>query len=133
MSKNKATLLKMPVVKVNPHAKQAANKGVQQVQNPVTKDQATQKITQMIQQSGMPPKLFVRIGKLSEIALHDKKKYKDLVDFMVEKKLETRDSMKKPDFQLLASMVVIGKVAETLPDVEAIGAPPGMASKIQGI
>jgi len=135
MSKNTAKLLKPPVVKVNPqvHAKQAATKGVQQVQNPVTREQVTQQVTQMIQQSGIPPKLFVKIGKLCEAALHDKKKYKDLVDFMVEKKLETRESMKKPDFQMLASMVVIGKVAETLPDVEAIGAPPGMAKKIQGL
>jgi hypothetical protein len=98
------------------YAKQAVNKGMAQVQNPVTKDQVTQQVTEMIQQSGIPPKMFVKIGQLAEAAINDKKKYKNFIDFMVKEKLETAESLKKPDFQMLASMVVIGKVAETLPD-----------------
>ena len=98
------------------HAKKAIAQQTAPVQNPVTKDEATQKATQMIQQSGIPPKMFVKIGKLCEAAINDPKKYKNLVDFMVKEKLETRESMKKPDYQMLASMVVIGKVAQTLPD-----------------
>lgn len=131
MSKNKVTF-KMPPLGPQ-HAKQAMDKGMAQVQNPVTKDQATQQVTQLIEKSGMPPKLFVRIGQLCEAAIKDKKKYNDLVDFMVKEKLETRESMKKPDYQMLASMVVIGKVAETLPDTQAVGAPTGMPTEIQGL
>lgn len=80
----------------------------------VTREQATAKATEMIQQSGMPPEMFVRIGNLAEAALLDKKKYPDYVKFMVTSKLETEKSLKKPDFQLMASMVVIGKVAQTM-------------------
>ena len=98
------------------YAGQAMNKGQNIVQNPVTKQVATEQITNMIQQSGIPPKMFVKIGQLAEQAIRDKKKYKDFVDFMVQQKLETAESLKKPDFQMMASMAVIGKVAETLPD-----------------
>jgi hypothetical protein len=112
MSKNKVTFKMPPLGKQ--YAKQAVDKKMAQVQNPVTREQATTEITQMIEQSGMPPEMFVEIGKLCEAAIHDKKKYKDLVDYMVKHKLETAESMKKPDVQMLASMVVIGKVAETL-------------------
>jgi hypothetical protein len=115
------------------HAKQAMNKGVQQVQNPVTKEMATEKITQVINQSGMPPSMLAKIGKLAEESIHDKKKYQNFVNFMVQHKLETAESLKKPDFQMLASMAVIGKVAETMPDKQAVGAPAGMATQIQGM
>ena len=114
MSKNKVTFKMPPLGKQ--YAKQTVDKKMAQVQNPVTREQATKEITSMIEQSGMPPKMFIEIGKLSEEAINDKKKYSKLVDYMVKRKLETAESMKKPDFQMLASMVVIGKVAETLPD-----------------
>lgn len=112
MSKNKVKF-QMPPVGAQ-HAKQAVDKGMAQVQNPVTREQVTQQVTQMIQQSGMPVEMFVEIGKLCEDAINDKKKYGKFVDYMVNKRLETRESLKKPDFQMLASMVVIGKVAETM-------------------
>lgn len=115
------------------HAKQAVNKQMQQVQNPVSKEQATEKITEIINQSGMPPSMLAKIGNLAEQAIHDKSKYKDFVDFMVKNKLEKAEDLKKPDYQMLASMVVIGKVAETMPDKEAVGAPPGLPTEIQGL
>lgn len=115
------------------HAKQAVNKGVQQVQNPVTREMATDKITQVINQSGMPPSMLAKIGKLAEQAIKDKKDYKKFVDFMVKNKLETNETLKKPDYQMLASMVVIGKVAETMPDKQAVGAPPGISTELQGL
>lgn len=104
------------------------------VANPVTRDAATQQITQMIQQSGMPPQMFAEIGRLSEAAIQDKKKYKDFVNYMVEKRLETAEDLAKPDYQMLASMAVIGKVAETMaptqsqinPTVEQPVAPQGI-------
>lgn len=115
------------------HAKQAVDKQLQQVRNPVTKEFATEQITQVINQSGMPPSMLAKIGNLAEQAIKDKSKYKQFVDFMVQHKLETAETMKKPDYQMLASMVVIGKVAETMPDKEAVGAPPGLPTEIQGL
>ncbi len=95
--------------------KQALNKQKNMVKNPVTKDLATKEITNMIQQSGIPVEMFVEIGKLAEDAIKDKKKYSKFVDYMVSKRLETAESLAKPDVQMLASMGVIGKVAETMP------------------
>ena len=95
--------------------KQALNKQKNTVKNPVTKELATKEITNMIQQSGIPVEMFVEIGKLAEDAIKDKKKYSKFVDYMVSKRLETAESLAKPDVQMLASMGVIGKVAETLP------------------
>lgn len=111
------------------YAKQAVNKQMEQVQNPVTREQATSEITKVIEKSGIPPKMFVKIGQLCENAINNPKKYKDLVDFMVKEKLETRESMKKPDYQMLASMVVIGKVAQTLPDKMDEILPKGSVSE----
>lgn len=109
--------------------KQAMNKQKNLVQNPVSKELATQEITQMIQKSGIPPKMFAKIGQLAEAAINDKKKYKNFVDFMVKEKLETQESLKTPDVQMLASMVVIGKVAETLPDKMDEILPKGSVSE----
>lgn len=109
--------------------KQAMNKQKNAVQNPVTRDQATQEIVQVIQKSGIPPKMFVKIGELAEAAINDKKKYKNFVDFMVKEKLETEESLKKADVQMLASMVVIGKVAQSLPDKMDEILPKGSVSE----
>lgn len=115
------------------HAKQQIDKQQQLVNNPVTREQATEQINKVIEQSGIPPSMLAKIGKLAEDAINDKKKYKNFVDFMVKNKLETEESLKKPDVQMLASMVVIGKVAETLPDKEAVAAPQGLPTEIQGL
>ena len=115
MSKNKVTFKMPPLGKQYANQnKQAMNKQKNNVQNPVTKELATKEITNMIQNSGMPVEMFVEIGKLAEDAVNDKKKYPKFVDYMVTKRLETAESLKKPDVQMLASMVVIGKVAETM-------------------
>lgn len=115
------------------YAKQQIAKQQQMMDNPVTRDMATEQIIRVINESGMPPSMFAKIGDLAEKAINDKSKYKDFVKFMVDKQLEDEKSLKKPDFQMLASMVVIGKVAETMPDKEAVGAPPGTATEIQGL
>jgi transcription antitermination factor NusG len=116
MSKNKVTFKMPPLGKQYANQnKQALNKQKNTVKNPVTKDLATKEITNMIQQSGIPVEMFVEIGKLAEDAIKDKKKYPKFVDYMVSKRLETAESLAKPDVQMLASMGVIGKVAETMP------------------
>lgn len=105
-------------VKIPPIGAQYAGRAVQRqqqaVKNPVTRDAATKQITDMINQSGMPPEMFVEIGALADAAIRDPQQYSKFVDYMVEKRLESREDLKKPDYQLLASMVVIGEVAKTL-------------------
>ena len=98
------------------HAKQAINQQQDMTNNPVTKDQATQQITEIINKSKMPPSMLAQIGQLAENAINDKSKYKDFVDFMVSKKMEKREDLKKPDYQMLASIALIGKVAQNMTD-----------------
>jgi hypothetical protein len=112
--------MKTPKIKVNfpkvgaQYAKAGMNRQQQLVQNPVTRDQATAEAEAAIRASGMPVEMFIEIGRLCEAALQDKKKYPAFVKYMVDKRLETAESLKKPDFQTMASMVVLGKVAEQM-------------------
>lgn len=112
--------MKTPKVKVKfprvgaQYAKQGINKQQQAMANPVTRDQATAEAEQAIRASGMPPEMFVEMGELAEAAIQDKKKYPQFVKYMVDKRLETADSMKKPDFQMMATLVVLGKVAQDM-------------------
>lgn len=112
--------MKTPKVKVNfprvgaQYAKSGMNRQQQLVKNPVTRDQATAEAEAVIKSSGMPVEMFVEIGRLAEAALTDKKKYPEFVKYMVSKRLETAEDLKKPDFQMMASMVVLGKVAEQM-------------------
>lgn len=129
---NKKVSFKAPPLGAQ-HAKKAIQKQQQAIDNPVTREMATEQITRVIDESGMPPSMLAKIGKLAEDAINDPKKYKTFVDFMVKNQLETAETLKKPDYQMLASMVVIGKVAETMPDKEAVGAPPGFPTEIQGL
>jgi hypothetical protein len=92
--------------------KQAMDKGQNIVQNPVTKEMATEHINQIIQETGMPPAILVKMGKLAENAIRNPKEYDKFVDFMANNKAEKREAMKKPDYQMLASLVMVGKVAE---------------------
>jgi hypothetical protein len=113
MKKKSQVSVKLPPIGAQ-YAGRAVQRQQQVMQNPVTRDAATQQITDMINQSGMPPEMFVEIGALAEAAIRDPKKYAAFVDYMVEKRLESREDLKKPDYQLMASMVVIGEVAKTL-------------------
>lgn len=114
MSKKSRVSFKLPPLGPQ-HAKQAVAKGQQQMENPVTREQTVQQVTEMIQQSGIPPQMFVKIGTLAEQAIENKKDYKKFVDYMVKEQLETAEDLKKPDYQMLASLVVIGRVARELP------------------
>lgn len=114
MSKKSRVSFKLPPLGPQ-HAKQAMAQQQQVMANPVTRDEATAKITEMIQQSGIQPQKFVEIGRLAEAAIQDKKQYSKFVDYMVREKMEDAKDLKKPDYQMLASLAVIGKVAETLP------------------
>lgn len=118
--------MKTPKVKVNfpkvgaQYAKQGMNKQQQLVKNPVTRDQATAEAEKAIRASGMPVEMFVEIGRLCEAAIRDKKKYPAFVKYMVDKRLETAEDLKKPDFQTMATMVVLGKVAEQMTAAGAV-------------
>lgn len=112
--------MKTPKVKVKfpkvgaQYAGQAVAKKSAAMTNPVTRDQATAEAESAIRSSGMPVEMFVEMGQLAEAAIQDKKKYPEFVKYMVDKRLETADSMKKPDFQMMATLVVLGKVAENM-------------------
>ena len=97
------------------HAKQAMAKSQQQMANPVARDEASKQIVDVIEQSGIQPQKFVEIGQLAEDAINDKKKYSKFVDYMVREKMEDAKDLKKPDYQMLASLAVIGRVARDLP------------------
>jgi hypothetical protein len=111
---------KTPKIKVNfpkvgaQYAKAGMNRQQNLVKNPVTRDQATAEAEKAILASGMPREMFVEIGRLAEAAIMDKKKYPEFVKYMVSKRLETAEDLKKPDFQMMGTMVVLGKVAEQM-------------------
>jgi hypothetical protein len=111
---------KSPKVKVNfprvgaQYANQAVAKKNAAMTNPVTQDQATAEARQAIESSGMPVEMFVEMGRLAQAAIQDKKKYPEFVKYMTDKRLETAESMKKPDFQMMATLAVLGKVAEDM-------------------
>lgn len=132
MKKNKVTFEMPPLGKQ--YAKQAVNKQTQQINNPITKEFATERITQVINQSGMPPQMFAEMGQLAEAAIYDKKQYQRFVDYMVKHRLEKAEDLKKPDYQMLASLVVIGKVAETMGAGEPTQPmPPEQMAPTQGM
>ncbi len=93
--------------------------------NPQTREAATEKITDMIAESGVPAWAYAEVGRQAEMALMDKSKYPMFVKFMVDRGLDTEENLKKPDPQMLAMLVTIGKVAETLPDSEMPTPPQG--------
>ena len=84
--------------------------------NPQTREAATEQITQMITESGVPAWAYAEVGRQAEMALMDKSKYPMFVKFMVDRGLDTEENLKKPDPQMLAMLATIGKVAETMPD-----------------
>jgi hypothetical protein len=123
--------MKTPKVKVKfpkvgaQYARQGMNRQQQVMKNPVTRDQATAESEAAIRNSGMPVEMFVEMGQLAEAALMDKKKYPEFVKYMTDKRLETAESLKKPDFQMLSTLVVLGKVAENMTPSET-AQPQGM-------
>lgn len=96
------------------YAQQQTNKAVAATKNPVSRDQAVATAKKMIAETGAPPKEIAAIGRVAEAALHDKSKYKDFVKYMVDKGIATAEQLKKPNFQIMSTMVVLGKVAEEM-------------------
>ena len=78
----------------------------------VTKQAAEDRVTKIIENSGIPPERFVEMGQLCEAALQDPKQYPAYVKYMVDRRLETPESMAKPDYQMMASQVVMGRIAQ---------------------
>ena len=93
--------------------------------NPHTREAATEQITQLITESGVPAWAYAEVGRQAEMALMDKSKYPMFVKFMVDRGLDTEENLKKPDPQMLAMLATIGKVAETMPDSAMPTQPQG--------
>jgi hypothetical protein len=96
------------------YAKQQTAKAVNTVKNPVTREQAVETARKFIEQTGAPAKDLAKIGKMAEAAIHDKKKYPDFVKYMVDHGIATAEQLKKPNFQVMSTFVVLGKVAEEM-------------------
>ena len=104
------------------NTKQGVARQQQLVQNPVTREQATEEARKAITQSGIPPSAFVTMGQLAETAIKNKKKYPDFVKFMVDNGLEKAEDLKKPDVQMMTTLVILGMVARDMGDQE-VAAP----------
>jgi hypothetical protein len=120
----KARQLKIPTFG-QPQAQQAVNRQQNLQKNPVTKAAASEQIVNMIKETGVPAWAYVEIGKQAEMAIHDKSKYPMFVKFMVDRGLETEEDLKEPNLPMLAMLVTIGKVAETLPNSTMPTQPQG--------
>lgn len=119
----KKSKVKVQFPKLGPqYAKQSVARQQNLVKNPVTRDQATEQARAAITQSGIPPSAFVTMGKLAEAAIKDKKKYPAFVKFMVDNGLEKAEDLKKPDVQMMTTLIVLGMVARDMGDQE-VAAP----------
>lgn len=75
----------------------------------------TKQLQGLITRSGIDPQVFVQLGQLAEAAIQDSSQYPAFVQFIIQSGLEKDDSeLKKMDYQVLASFVVMGKVAATM-------------------
>ena len=88
-------------------------------------NQVRDQVISVINEAGMPPYILVELGQLAEDAINDKSKkaYKKYVDYMVERGMETREDLKKPDYQFMAMMVAMGKVAAQMPESRPVPGP----------
>jgi hypothetical protein len=78
-------------------------------------DSTAKQLQGLITRSGIDPKVFVQLGQLAEAAIQDPSQYPAFVQFIIQSGLEKDDSeLKKMDYQVLASFVVMGKVAASL-------------------
>lgn len=79
-------------------------------------EQVKQQAYQVIQQSGLPPDFIIEAGRLAEAAIMDPSgsAYQQFVEFMVSRGLESREDLKKPDYQMLAMLVGMYKVLEQM-------------------
>jgi len=77
--------------------------------------QASQKLQQVIQSSGVNPEIIVNLGKLAHSAVKDKALYPMFVKQLVDYKLiEPGEMSQKIDYSALSFFVALGKVAEKM-------------------
>ena len=76
---------------------------------------AMQDLNRIMQESGVPPDVFINLGELSEITLQDRSLYPDFVRRAVEMGLMSPDS--SPDeinYQVLLSLISLGRAAKQM-------------------
>jgi len=76
--------------------------------DPALKDQGIAKANEFIKTSGIPREEFVRVGKEADLVIAGKKKLSDV------SALKTYVKDGKPDYQLLTTIAMIGRVAQGL-------------------
>lgn len=78
-------------------------------------DSTSKQLQGLITRSKIDPQIFVQLGELAQAAINDPSQYPAFVDFIIQSGLEKDDSdLKQMDYQVLASFVVMGKVAQTM-------------------
>lgn len=76
--------------------------------------QATEAVKQLMAQTKMPASMLVHLGKLAEHAIHNPKEYNKFVDFAVKNKLDSKEQLQKPDYQMLGMMATMGRIAQNM-------------------
>lgn len=83
--------------------------------NQKSQDSTSKQLQGLITRSKIDPQIFVQLGQLAEAAIQDPSQYPAFVEFIIQSGLEKDDSdLKEMDYQVLASFVVMGKVAASL-------------------
>jgi len=83
--------------------------------NQKSQESTSKQLQTLITRSKIDPQVFMQLGQLAEAAIQDASQYPAFVQFIIESGLEKDDSdLKEMDYQVLASFVVMGKVAETM-------------------
>lgn len=83
--------------------------------NQKSQDSTSKQLQTLITRSKIDPQVFMQLGQLAEAAIQDSSQYPALVQFIIESGLEKDDSdLKQMDYQVLASFVVMGKVAQMM-------------------
>ena len=86
-------------------------------------DSAKQVVMQTVQESGIPPQVYVQLGEMAEAVLKDKSLYPQFADQMIRIGVADPDDFtNKIDYQILISIIAMGRVCREM------GQPRGMTA-----
>ena len=78
-------------------------------------ESAKQVVMQTVQDSGIPPQVYVQLGDMAEAVLRDKALYPQFADQMIKIGVaDPEDFTGKVDYQILISMIAMGRVCREM-------------------
>lgn len=81
----------------------------------ITSDVAMQRVQQAVQESGIKPEVYVKLGKLAEQVLKNKNLYPQFVQEMSRAGVaEPNELDPKMDYQSLIAIVAMGRVSQKM-------------------